>query len=562
MYQLQRRLVAVLMMLVAGASHAVRPPLSADDFVARASALTGRVSFVVADPNGVELVLEVERFEPFAPDAILLIVDPDGMTRGLEYPRDAYFRGRVSGEPASRAFVSVDAAGELFGIVDRGLSRQVLIAEPSQSRRGVAAARLLRVDTVADPRVFRCEQGELALPPPEAAPRPRGDSAGQPAQADGTLWRARIAIDTDFEFFQRFAGAAAATSYVGNLIGYASTIYVDQLDTELQVNYLRLWNTSADPWQQTSSICGLYEFGKHWNDNFASQPRTIAHMLSGKNAGGGVAWLGVLCGGAFNVNATSNNCSAPITGTGNFGGAYGWTGSLTGSFNPSNPTAVWDIFATAHEIGHNFNSPHTHCYANIGGNPQPVDECHSGESGCFSGTPTLPGPQGQAAGTIMSYCHLRPGGYSNIALSLGRNHAFGVAPDRVPDRMRLHVQARANANPACLAVANDPIPAAPVAAPGTGVSATGFTASWSHPVGTTNFVLDVSASGTFATFFPGYQGLVVGAVRSHVVTGLSGGPWYYRVRATSPAGSSPSSNVVQVGEVGPPDLIFRDGLEP
>jgi hypothetical protein len=558
-----RVLAPAFVFLAIGAAQAATPPLSADDFAARAPTLEGRVQLVVAGENGADVVLDVERFDAFTPDATLLLVDPDGTTKPLEQPRDAYFRGWVSGEPASRAFVSVDPAGDLFGIVERGLTRQVLVATPGEAGGGAAAARLVRADSIDDTREFRCEQSQLPLPPPEAAPQPSAVAPAAPAQPEGTLWRARVAIDTDFEFFQRFSSAAAATTYVGNLIGYASTLYVAQVDTELQVNYLRLWNTSADPWAQTSSLCALYEFGKHWNDNFAGQPRTIAHMLSGKGAGGGVAWVGVLCGGAFNVNVNPACPNSGPSGSGNFGGAYGYTGNLTGTFNAASPTAMWDIFATAHEIGHNFNSPHTHCYANLGGNAAHVDQCYSGEGGsCYSGTMALPGPQGQASGTIMSYCHLRTGGFSNIALNLGRNHPFGTAPERVPDRMRAHVQQRAGANASCLAVASDPAPAAPVATAASGVGASGFTANWNQPVRTTNFVLDVSANSNFTSFLPGYQGLVVGAVRSHVVTGLTGGPWFYRVRATNPGGTSPSSNVIQVGSGPPSDLVFGDGFGP
>jgi len=105
----------------------------------------------------------------------------------------------------------------------------------------------------------------------------------------------------------------------------------------------------------------------------------------------------------------------------------------------------------SHEIGHNFNSPHTHCYNNIGGSSSPVDQCRSGESGCYAGTQTLPGPSGVGSGTIMSYCHLLSGGYSNISLKFGTGHLYGVMPGRVPSRMRSYVAAVATSNPACLA---------------------------------------------------------------------------------------------------------------
>ncbi|HEX9732704.1 MAG TPA: hypothetical protein VGG06_12045, partial [Thermoanaerobaculia bacterium] len=58
---------------------------------------------------------------------------------------------------------------------------------------------------------------------------------------------------------------------------------------------------------------------------------------------------------------------------------------------------------------------------------------------------------GEGSGTIMSYCHLRSGGYGNLSLTFGTGHPYGNAPGRVPDVMRAHVESRAQAAPACLA---------------------------------------------------------------------------------------------------------------
>ena len=86
-----------------------------------------------------------------------------------------------------------------------------------------------------------------------------------------------------------------------------------------------------------------------------------------------------------------------------------------------------------------------------------MDNCNNsacGTTGCYCGTTSLPAGcpgSGQGCGTIMSYCHLLSGGLGNITLTLGEGHPFGVAPGRVPSRMRAHVEARAAANPLCLA---------------------------------------------------------------------------------------------------------------
>jgi hypothetical protein len=137
----------------------------------------------------------------------------------------------------------------------------------------------------------------------------------------------------------------------------------------------------------------------------------------------------------------------------NYGGGYGFSASLEGDFDINNPSAVWDIVVVSHEIGHNFNSPHSHCYAGLGGNASPVDQCYSGQcgtSGCYCGGTSLPGV-GAGTGTIMSYCHLLSGGLSNISLTFGLGHPYGVEPERIPDQMYSHVVDSAALNPACLA---------------------------------------------------------------------------------------------------------------
>jgi hypothetical protein len=42
-------------------------------------------------------------------------------------------------------------------------------------------------------------------------------------------------------------------------------------------------------------------------------------------------------------------------------------------------------------------------------------------------------------------------GLSNMSLTLGTGHPYGVDPVRAPNRMSAHVQSVASSNPACLA---------------------------------------------------------------------------------------------------------------
>ena len=394
----------------------------------------------------------LERFEVFTSDAEIVIHGDEGETR-LPAPRNAYFKGAVDGEPGSRVLLSVLEDGTVQGIVTRSEGAYLIGGEEEGAVEKTLGGPLTmhEVDPISlktSSSGFTCGNDQLhavadpltALGAPEPAAVEKMEKAAS--------YTARVAIETDYEFYLKFNNVTTATNYAANLLAYASTVYSAEINTSLMVPSVSLWTTSSDPWSQSGTLCGLMEFGRYWNKNNTGISRTIAHFLSGRALGGGIAWLGVLCSGGFGTTA---NCPGLATDA-PWGGGYGFTASLSGIFNINNPTIMWDIVAVSHEIGHNFNSPHTHCYNGIGGESQAVDGCYNGEcaNGCYCGTQGLPGLQGARSGTLMSYCHLLSGGFSNIAMTFGTNHSYGVQPGRVPSRMSSHVVSRASSSPSCL----------------------------------------------------------------------------------------------------------------
>ena len=408
------------------------------------------------------LALDVERFEVFAPDAEIVLHGATGVTR-LPAPANAYFRGTVAGEDGSRVFLEVLESGETRGVVTRSGDAAFLLdsSDPDgvdergrlQAQRADAAL----MKTGRDP--WQCAQADLPTAPQTVpgwdavAAATTNALAASAAEAEPPqalpAYAARVAVETDFEYYAKFNNVTNATNYVGNLLGFSSTIYAAEINTALVVQSVSLWTTSADPWTQTSTLCGLMEFGRYWNLNRTGISRTIAHFMSGKSLGGGIAWLGVLCSNGFGASATCPGLPTDAA----WGGGYGFTANISGTFNVNNPTVMWDIMAVSHEIGHNFNSPHSHCYKNVGGNANPIDTCYGTESGaaCYAGAASLPGPAGAGSGTIMSYCHLVRSSYTDVSLNFGTAHPYGVQPGREAARMSSYVASVAGGNPSCLA---------------------------------------------------------------------------------------------------------------
>jgi hypothetical protein len=404
--------------------------------------------------DGTEVRLELSPLVVFAPGAQIVVHGKDG-DRLVAPPADRWFSGRVAGDPSS---VAVLARGRSFRgfVMTRG---QVSIIGPESGAYGdeppgrtLVRTLDLERETPDAMRLFACAT-EWLQTPSERLPLESLATTGQPQPLSGVMYYASVAVETDYELYKKFNSVTNLSTYVGDLFAAISAIYQRDVLVTLQVNYLSVWTTSSDPWSAADTVSGLYEFGDYWHANHAGLSRVTAHFLSGKNLGGGVSWLGVLCRADFYQG-------------GHWGGGYGFTASLSGSAPQNLTTTYWDFMAVAHEIGHNFSSPHTHCYV------PPVDKCYSGESNCYSGPTSVPPEKG----TIMSYCHLLSGGYSNIKMFLGVN---GEPSQAVLTQIRGYVEGKAS----CLGTVAGPVvtgvsPSSGTVAGGTPVtiSGTGFPA--------------------------------------------------------------------------------------
>lgn len=375
--------------------------------------------------HGETVDLDLEPFEVFAPGAVVIHRDDKG-EHAISPPRDRYFRGTVVGRPDSFVFLAVGRTVRGF-IASGDAWFAIAPLEDAYGPRRNAPPFVRRfdpdLDRPPDSTTWSCANDTLLPRLPLTAPQ---DVAAAPmALASSTVYGATLAIETDYELYQKFGSTETLATYVADLVAASSAIYRRDVSTVLQIGILYTYATAQDPWSATTMDGALFELGDYWHANRTGVFRSTVHLLSGKRLGGGIAWLGVICDSDFYY-------------AGHWGGGYGVSANLNGAFSSTNPSLYWDILCFSHELGHNFNSEHTHCYT------PPVDTCYSGESGCYSGPTSVPPEKG----TIMSYCHLRNGGYSNIKLYFG---VVGEPSEPVLGVIRSYVESRAG----CLAVVSD-----------------------------------------------------------------------------------------------------------
>jgi hypothetical protein len=328
------------------------------------------------------------RIDVWDPDARIFTVGASGAL--TEHPRPArgHFVGRGVIDPRLAVVVAIGIDGRIDRMISFGVDDTL---EYRRGRRTVTGEEMLELVQTeglqgdASPR-WTCGQEELPTAFPDVVPQ----QPGVHAMSLGSLHTATVAVDTDNEFMSLKFGnnTTNATAYIADLFAAINVMYERDLNVRLLVGttFLRV---AADPYTQTTSGSAtgaqLNEFSNYWAVNQGGVTRALAAMLSGKqptnNSASGIAWLNGLCSTSLGYSFSQVFKIDYLAG---------------------------DASVVGHEIGHNFGSPHTHCYS------PPIDTCYSGEGGCYSGSTTCPAAATvngvpNVKGTIMSYCHILGG---------------------------------------------------------------------------------------------------------------------------------------------------------
>jgi hypothetical protein len=358
--------------------------------LAALSGTAGSVRVLIRLDGRAETVLNLSRFEVLTPDARVVVGTEQG---DLDAPRPdvRLWRGDIPGSPGSAAFVSVSPFGISGYILADGRTHII-----SSGPLGRAAAAVFAPGDPGAPRIESpvCGGAELAPGAPPAVTIP---------VVSPRSWTCRafnIAIDCDYEFTQNLFGgnSGASQAYATTLLAAVSEIYQRDTNIAIQVPYLRTWTISNDPYTSTNNSAQLPQFREYWNANMGAVQRNFAHLLSGRNLGGGIAYLNAVCHPTYH---------------------YGVSANMNGFFPyplVNHSSQNWDVMVVAHELGHNLGTIHTHEYT------PPIDGCGN----AYLNPPLTQDCSQAASGTIMSYCHICPGGMSNVNLTFGPVVSAGI----------------------------------------------------------------------------------------------------------------------------------------
>ncbi len=193
------------------------------------------------------------------------------------------------------------------------------------------------------------------------------------------MFRLQLAVDTDYELFALFDDMEFAAAYVTLLYGVVNEIYMRDLNTRIELTYVRLWDTPVDLFNEPDPFV---PFVSYWSSQMSHVQRDSVQLLTGR-------WDVPFTGKAYMESLCNNNRSCSVVGG-------------IGGFQRQAEEFVLDdhdIVLAAHELAHVCGARHTHDYG--------LDDC-------------APSPGVESRGTIMSYCSSHNGGYANIDLRFHR----------------------------------------------------------------------------------------------------------------------------------------------
>ena len=366
-------------------------------------------------PAPINRQLDLYEAEVFSADATISTSDGRSFTPN---PNNRYYRGMVHGKQNSLAVVSVfeDKVHILFAD-DEGNKR---IQQSEGYQYIYFADKDIRIPKDLECYTDQIDQPYFSDSEKGIGSRMTGNCVEVYAEADHECY-----IDNN-------ESLPETEEWLGLLWNEVITLYENE-EIPVALSSALIY-TEPDPFVNLNSTSAVLTAFRQHIDTLDYDGR-LAHFLSTRSLGGGIAYVNVLCSNTHQVAVSA---------------------SLSTNIVPF-PTYSWTVEVVTHEMGHNMGSRHTHgCYWN--GNSTQIDDCGNvwaannnntpEGNACFDeNNPILP-----ESGTIMSYCHLISG------VGIDFNNGFGPLPgDLIRDK---YINASCNTGtctpPLCTNL-NDPV---------------------------------------------------------------------------------------------------------
>lgn len=363
-------------------------------------------------PTKEPITLELIPINIFAPGYKVINANNETVAVNL----GVHYKGIIKGDPNSLVSINI-INGELSGFVSNSQGNFVL----GKLQNSTQYIYYKDNELLGKPN-FDCGVNDSDFKPMMEESIERSTSATSVA-----CRAAQIYVEVDNAMYtDQGSNIGTATTFTNTLFAQVAVLYSNE-GIDIQISQVKVWNT-VDPYTSattTATLLPLFDtqVGNAFNGD-------LAHLLSSRFVGGGMAGGGLCSKG----KAVSGNLTTTVTNV---------------------PTYSWNVNVVAHEMGHNFGSPHTHSCTWPGG---PIDNCAPVEDGACS-----PGPAPNNGGTVMSYCHL-------TAAGMNFSNGFGPLPGNL---IR-------NSAQSCLGTSVTPVSLAVVESYSTSVIL-----NWTHSVGGT-----------------------------------------------------------------------------
>lgn len=381
--------------------------------------------------------LDLTRIDDVVPDTISLNGSPPHAPSNPRPSAMTSWSGSIANVAGSQVCLTFSAVG-VWGFIRTDQKLFQFASFPLGGRW--TDFRTALVDDVDKNRIAGWLCGDVINEPPDLPPdypnciyglNPTPWTAGCPENRIDRLRRCTMAVETDYQFYQRFGDIAAAEVFARFVIGAVAQQLRIDARVVIVMNYLGIHTTANDPWRkqdiangQTSAPCCLeviYEFQHEWGtEDWLSRgarfnlgpgrgnaplPADIYHLMSGAEMGCAVG-AGTIGGGREAFSLSSG------MGALNFDNQNIVQNGTIVYERPLSP--YFQLYGAGHEIGHNFGAPHTHALRYLSnGNLVAVDDCAQDPD---NGPPDC-SPMGFGRGTLMSYCHgCAPGFLRNIRM--------------------------------------------------------------------------------------------------------------------------------------------------